>query len=173
MNVDRKKRSIIIEGADASGKSTLATQLGEHYGIYTFRAGPKPVNREHAEVCMIYQCAWLSKTSCVWDRFTGISNICNMPPINEDDVPVHAYYTKEALKHAAIVVCTAQNLDNHVRAINESKEDITRMEEESEQVGNNYKRMAHDLPGVIRYDFKVRSLKSLIEELDHAVSISL
>ena len=112
--------SIIVEGADASGKSTLVTKLSEHYGIYAFRAGPKPVDREHAEVCMIYQCAWLKKYPCVWDRFTGISNTCNMPPIAEEDVPMHAYYTKLAIESAICIICTAQNLEGHITAVHES-----------------------------------------------------
>lgn len=168
-----KKRSIIVEGADASGKSTLATKLGEHYGIYTFRAGPKPVDREHAEICMIYQCAWLSKTSCIWDRFTGVSNVCNLPTIDEDDVVMHAHYVTQALKSSVIVVCTGQNLEGHTQESYESDLDLERMRQENEQVVSNYIRMAHDLPGVIRYDFKVRSFESLIEEIDHAISIDI
>jgi hypothetical protein len=163
-----------VEGADASGKSTLATSLGKHYGIYTFRAGPKPVDMEHAEVCMIYQCAWLKKTSCVWDRFTGISNVCNMPPIsNDSDLLMHAHYVKQALNDAVVIICTGQNLDNHSRSVYETDEDLIRVIKEHTQVSDNYKRMAHDLPGVIRYDFKVRSYDSLIEEIDYAVSIRL
>jgi hypothetical protein len=171
--MDHKKRSIIVEGADASGKSTLATKLGEHYGIYTFRAGPKPVDSEHSEICMIYQCAWLRKTSCVWDRFTGISNICNLPAIHNKDIPMHGHYANLAMEHAAIVICTGQNLDGHRQESYESDEDLDRMIMETAQVSDNYKRLAHDLPNVIRYDFKVRSYESLLEELDYAVSIRL
>jgi len=173
MNVDHKKRSIIVEGADASGKSTLATKLGKHYGIYTFRAGPKPVDREHAEICMIYQCAWLKNTSCVWDRFTGISNICNMPPINDNDVVMHAHYVTQAQKDAVLVVCTGQNLEQHSKEPYETDEALEIMHKESTQVLNNYVRMAYELPSVIRYDFKVRSFESLIEEIDHEISIRL
>jgi len=174
LKVDQpKKRSIIVEGADASGKSTLSTRLGKHYGIYTFRAGPKPVDREHAEVCMIYQCAWLKMTSCVWDRFTGISNTCNMPPLDENDMIMHAYYTKVAMLDSVVIVCTGQDLDNHVRGVHESKKDLEKMKLENSIVHNNYVMMAHDLPGVIRYDFKVRPFESLIEEIDYEISIRL
>lgn len=166
-----RKPSIIVEGADASGKSTLVTTLSEHYGIYPFRAGPKPVDSEHAEICMIYQTQWLTKTPCVWDRFTGISNVCNFPIIeDEHDLHMHAYYVKNILQHAVIVICTASNLDNHERAVYESDEDEQTMLKQNEQVRNNYIKMAHDLPGVIGYDFKVMPLDSLIERIDHAFS---
>ena len=42
------------------------------------------------------------------------------------------------------------------------------MMRENQQVVNNYIRMAHDLPGVIAYDFKVMEFESLIERIDHA-----
>lgn len=171
--MDHKKRSIIVEGADASGKSTLATKLGKHYGIYTFRAGPKPVDREHSEICMIYQCAWLKNTSCVWDRFTGISNICNMPSVDKIDVAMYAHYVTQAQKNAVIVMCTGQNLNAHSKESYETNEALKRMLTENIQVLNNYVRMAHDLPNIIRYDYKVRSFESLIEELDHEISICL
>jgi len=163
--------SIIVEGADASGKSTLVNNLSRHYGIYPFRAGPKPVDREHAEICMIYQTAWLTKTPCVWDRFTGISNVCNLPEIeDQNDLVMHAHYVRAVMDKAVIVICTAENLDNHEKAVYESEEDEKRMLRESQIVRNNYIRMAHDLPGVISYDFKVMKFKSLIRRIDHAFS---
>lgn len=164
---------MIVEGPDSSGKSTLVAKLGEIYGLPTFRAGPKPVDSEHSEVCMIYQCAWLRKRPCIWDRFTGISNTCNMPPLNDADIPMHAYYTKIAMEHAIVIVCTGQSLDDHTQEVYETDEDIDIMKREATQVKNNYIRMAHDLPRVITYDFKVRTLESLAEEIDHEISIRL
>jgi hypothetical protein len=96
-----------------------------------------------------------------------------MPPLTEDDVPVHAYYTKLALQSAVVVVCTAENIDNHVPEHYESTTAIEQMKRERQQVIDNYTRMAHDLPGVITYDFKVRSFESLIREIDGAISIRL
>lgn len=165
-----RKPSIIVEGPDASGKSTLVTKLSEHYGIYSFRAGPKPVDREHAEICMIYQCSWLTKYPCVWDRFTGISNTCNLPPLEEDDVPIHAHYTKVAMQNSVIVICTAQNLEEHEPAVYETEKDIEAMRKENQTVVNNYIRFAHDLPGAIGYDFNVMKFESLIDRIDHAFS---
>lgn len=167
------KRSIIIEGPDASGKSTLATRLGEHYGLYVFRAGPRPVDREHAEVCMIYQSAWLSKTRCIWDRVTPISNACNMPPLDEADTLMHAHYLKTMMQHAVIIMCTAENLENHVLKPSETPVDDFNMRRDRQIVLNNYAKFAHDLPGVIRYDFKVRTLEDLIDEVDYEISTAL
>lgn len=173
MDLRTKKRSIIIEGADATGKSTLASKLGVHYKIHVFHAGPKPTSTHHAELCMMYQLEWLERSSCIWDRFTGISNICNLPGLSRDSAKMHAHYTKKVINCAAVIICTAENLDAHNGENYESEEDLKRVKIEHETVSNNYKRMAHDLPRVIRYDFKIRTLKSLIEELDHAVSISI
>ena len=173
MDLRPQKRSIIIEGADATGKSTLATELGKHYGIYVFRAGPKPTSARHDELCMLYQVEWLRKTSCIWDRFTGISNVCNLPGLSRHSTKMHAHYTKKAQLDAAVVICTTENLEEHTQEEYETDEDIKRVKIEHETVSNNYKRMAHDLPKVIRYDFKIRTLESLIEELDHAVSIRI
>lgn len=167
------KRSIIIEGPDASGKSTLATRLGEHYGLYVFRAGPRPVDKEHAEVCMIYQTAWLSKTQCIWDRVTPISNACNMPPLDEADTLMHAHYLKTMMQYAVIIICTAENLEHHLPGHNEKEDDIRQMVSDRQIVLNNYARFAHDLPGVIRYDFKVRTLEDLIDEVDYEISTAL
>lgn len=171
--MDHKKRSIIVEGANASGKSTLATKLGQYYGIFTFRAGPKPKDREHSEICMIYQCAWLKKTSCVWDRFTGISNVCNLPALDKSDLIAHAYYVKIAMTNAVVIVCTADNMDQHFKSQGQSHENMRLVVNNQKQIKNNYIKMAYDLPGVIRYDFKIRSFESLIKEIDYAVSIDI
>jgi len=168
-----KRRSIIVEGMDASGKSTLANKLSEHYGIYCFSAGPKPTGMIHAEVCMRYQLEWLKNTSCVWDRITPISNVCNLPKLAKQSQDIHAYYAKSCLYYGAIVVCTTENLDTHEKAVYESDEDIKSMLADRQIVANNYKKMAHDLPNVIRYDFRLRRFASLLEELDAALSISL
>jgi len=167
-----RKPSIIVEGADASGKSTLVGKLSVHYGIHAFSAGPPPVDMAHAEICMLYQTHWLLKYPCVWDRFTGISNVCNLPEIQEDaDLKMHASYVNQILSSPVIIViCTAQNLDGHARAVYESEEDEARMRSENKIVRNNYVRMAHDLPGVISYDFKVMSFRQLVGRIDHAFS---
>jgi hypothetical protein len=166
-------KSIIVEGPDASGKSTLATRLSEYYGLYVFRAGPRPVDREHAEVCMIYQTAWLSKTQCIWDRVTPISNACNMPPLDEADTLAHAHYLKVMMQHAVIVMCTAENLENHVLEPSETPVDDFNMRRDRQIVLNNYAKFAHDLPGVIRYNFKVRTFRDLIDEIDYEISTGL
>ncbi|MDJ0952540.1 MAG: hypothetical protein QNJ81_02555 [Acidimicrobiia bacterium] len=166
-----RKPSIIVEGPDSSGKSTLVDQLSEHYKIYPFRAGPKPVDMEHAEVCMVYQLQWLSKYPCVWDRFTGISNVCNLPEIeDENDLLTHARYVSEVIKHAVVVVCTRQNLEVHKKAVYESEEDEQRMLKEATIVHSNYIKMAHDLPGAIGYDYEVMEFESLVRRIDHAFS---
>lgn len=173
MDLSSKKRSIIVEGADATGKSTLATKLGQQYGIYTFRAGPKPTSTKHAEMCMLYQNMWLHNQSCVWDRHTGISNVCNLPGLSKQSTRMHAYYVKEALQYSLIIVCTAENLDSHNQESYETGADLERVRKEHSTVSNNYKKMAHDLPSVIRYDFKIKPFQTLIEEIDRAISISI
>ncbi len=173
MDLRPKRRSIIIEGADATGKSTLATKLGEHYGIYVFRAGPKPTSAKHDEICMLYQIEWIRKTSCIWDRFTGISNVCNLPGLSMHATKMHAYYTKKAQLDATVIICTTENIEEHNREDYETDKDLERVKIEHETVSNNYKKMAYNLAKVIRYDFKVRTLESLIEELDDAFSVRI
>lgn len=164
-----RKPSIIVEGADASGKSTLVTKLSDHFGIYPFRAGPKPIDMEHAEICMLYQTTWLEKSPCVWDRFTGISNVCNLPEItNQADLIMHASYVKRASQAAVIVVCTAQDISKHEPEPNETQEDIDFVYKNNHIIRANYTKFAHDFPHAIGYDYNVMSLDSLVRRIEHA-----
>ena len=133
-----RRHSIIIEGPDASGKSTLAKTLSSYYGMHAFAAGPKPVDREHAEVCMMYQCAWLKNTNCIWDRFTGISNVCNLPELADEDIPMHAHYFKVAMQDAVIIMCTAENMDDHILEPYETSTDEAQILQDRIIILNNY-----------------------------------
>jgi hypothetical protein len=141
--------------------------------MHAFAAGPKPVDREHAEVCMMYQCAWLKNTNCIWDRFTGISNVCNLPELADEDIPMHAHYFKVAMQDAVIIMCTAENMDDHILEPYETSTDEAQILQDRIIILNNYAKFTHELPNVIRYDFKVRKLDSLIQEIDHAFSIDI
>lgn len=168
-----RKQSIIIEGPDSSGKSTLATKLGLYYGMYVFRAGPKPVGYQHALICMTYQNSWITRTSCIWDRLTAISNQCNLP---KPSFPAQKNYDlaiKTIRQYGIIVMCTAQNLEAHKLESYETEEDFIGVKEEHTIVTNNYIKFAYDTPGVLTYDFKVKSFDSLIEEINHALSINI
>lgn len=161
------KPSIIVEGPDASGKSSLVTKLSKHYGIYPFIAGPKPVNMKHAEVCMIYQLHWLELQPCVWDRFTGISNVCNLPEIESDiDLAMHAGYVKAAMSRSSIIICTHQDLSKHKKTVVESDEDEKRMIRESRIVYKNYIEMSERLPNAIAYDYTKTSFTELVGLID-------
>lgn len=60
---------IVLEGADNSGKSTLAAKFS---GIPVYTAGPAPKNDEEEDKCLIEQMNRVPKT-CVQDRLTCIS----------------------------------------------------------------------------------------------------
>ena len=69
-------KSIIVEGPDNTGKSTLAQRLSSHFGVPLFRAGPAPSGFSMVRTCCDYQFGWMMQRACVFDRITPISHSC-------------------------------------------------------------------------------------------------
>lgn len=75
-------KSIIVEGLDNTGKSTLCQYLSDHLKLPLFRAGPPPLNEDLIKVCCEYQLGWMYSRPCIFDRVTPVSTHCYNPSMS-------------------------------------------------------------------------------------------
>ena len=69
-------RSIVIEGPDNSGKSTLAKNLSKILKFPIIKAGPPPKSNSLILTCCDLQYFWMLDRPCIFDRITPISHQC-------------------------------------------------------------------------------------------------
>lgn len=69
-----KIKSIVVEGADNTGKTTLARYLSSYFGLPYIAAGPPPRRLDLIKSCCDYQWQWMLERPCVFDRITPISH---------------------------------------------------------------------------------------------------
>jgi hypothetical protein len=70
------RKSLVLEGPDNSGKSTLARALSAKFKMPIIQAGPPPRRLDHLKTCCEYQVSWMMDRGCIFDRVTPISHQC-------------------------------------------------------------------------------------------------
>ena len=82
-------RSVIVEGVDGTGKSTLAAHLAKKFGLRHMRNGPRPKNLIEARRYVNWQLLALRYGGYVVDRITPMSQVaygaCH-GALNEDEL---------------------------------------------------------------------------------------
>lgn len=114
-------KSIIVEGFDCMGKSTLIDKLSEAFPLKVYQAGGPPRNKEHAIQCCRDQLG-RSNYGTIFDRVTPISNACYADKL--DDTTYRTALTA-LCKTCIVIYCkTTWVNDDHVIKDHDTPEHI-------------------------------------------------
>jgi len=171
-------KSIIVEGYDNMGKSTLIDDL-HHTSSFNFpihRAGPPAQNDAHAILCceeqldkMVHQSSYT-----LFDRITPISRTCYQFDIGDRHRRTLSMFLREMMRHSIIVWCDTDNdPESHVVKEYDTPEHLEFLHNNEFKIISNYRDIMASLPGVIRYDYRAHSIDQLVEKIDVAVSSRL
>lgn len=160
------KRSIILEGPNGGGKSTLSKILEEHFGLPAYHSGPNPGDTDKAIMACNHQMLKIMNGFIV-DRVTPISR----PVYDHDTIPAHEIESfglvlDNMLRHAVVVYCNGVGPftnkpyypDGHFETVSKERIKIRKLYEVS------FKDIPH-----IPYDWHKDSLKELLKELDKCI----
>lgn len=148
--------SIILEGTDNSGKSTLARELARRFDVPVLHPGPRPTTPEEETQCISDQ--WFkSHGRLVLDRVTCISTPAYTVGFTDR-------YLKEAmlLDHAQCLVIYCRppakeilNFDTHILKEYDDPLHIIKLQERIPQIIRNYDGMMAQIRHV-KYDYTAR-----------------
>ena len=93
--------SIIVEGPDGCGKSTLARAIGMQLNRPVINIGPKPKNLWELSKCLRTQYA-LSKQGVIFDRLTAISHQVYQNNLNNR---FYKKILKSILENSFLIIC--------------------------------------------------------------------
>ena len=141
---------IVVEGYDASGKSTLAKALAEKYGLSLVEAGPKPPSNLDAIADSVIQSRM---DNVVHSRITPISR----QAYQLDNSAIHIAHLKAALKrfidkNTVFIRCTGV-ADVHEIKDYDTKEHLEYLEKNEISIRTNYSRLFVEIP---HFDYNFR-----------------
>lgn len=126
-------RSVIIEGYDGCGKSTLATYLSNNMGLPVYLAGPKPKNLWEI-IKRIFEQNKALNDGVIMDRCTPISEAIYGEKTNNI---IYKLLTRYFLSKADLVLCVSEN-PIHVIKQYDTIEHIEFIENNKEKLMNSY-----------------------------------
>lgn len=157
-------KSIILEGIDGCGKSTLALQLGAHYGVGIHSIGGPPRNNDTAITMSRYQMNIADSSTVIFDRVTSMSRLC----YEQDLSKLHTAQMKNDMEFL-LKKCIVIWVTNPV-PVNEIKEYDT--DEHLKAISDNHlmiKHSYHDMMEKIphfHYDYTESTFADLVAELN-------
>ncbi len=166
--VDRSNimKSIILEGIDGVGKSTLARELGAYYNMGVHSIGGPPPNNDTAQTMSGYQVAIASSSIVVFDRVTSISRLCY-----EKDLSVMHVKNlgSDSLKllHDCILIWVTNPVPINIVKEYDTDKHLKAIKDNEIMIKDNYQRFMSSVPH-FHYDYTEMSFKDLIEELNNA-----
>jgi len=157
-----KKKSIILEGPNGGGKSTLSKMLAKDLGLPTYHSGPNPGDT-NAAIKACQQQFERIMGGYIIDRVTPISRpIYDHDVIPKYEIETFELYLDSMMKYAVIIHCDGRGLftakdyypEGHFNSINKNKEEIQRLYFEM------FKTIHH-----IHYNWKDDSYDKLLEKI--------
>jgi len=160
-------KSIIIEGFDGCGKSTLAKQLGRFYNLGIHVIGGKPKSNDIAKEMSWYQCLIAKHSLAIFDRVTCISRLCYELDMNE----LHRAMLLRDLSYlesSCIFIWTT--VPNEVHEIKEydTDEHIKHITENRDIIKANYHSVMTSIDH-IHYDYTDMPMDDLLNEINMRV----
>lgn len=159
---------IVVEGYDASGKSTLARALAEKLGLVVVEAGPKPPSDLDAIADGINQ---LRMTDTVHSRITPISRRCyqfDISRLHHDHL--EAILLRFEKMGAIFIYCTGKS-DIHEVKQYDTIEHLRFLEKHEVQIRHNYDTLFTMIPH-LKYNFHTDSLEELVCDIRKMLSLS-
>ena len=156
------KESIIVEGLDASGKSTLVGKLSEIFDLPIHVAGGPPGGDDAALKCVSDQYA-AAIDGVILDRATVISRQCyeDISAKHRKQLNVSLAYL---LKRAVVIYCSPATFGEHVLKDRDSLEHLEHIEKNAVAIADRYERLMRFIPH-ITYDFNSTPIDDLVEEI--------
>lgn len=165
LGIDMK---IVVEGYDASGKSTLAKALAEKYGLSLVEAGPKPPSNLDAIADSDIQARM---DNVVHSRITPISR----QAYQFDNSPIHVAHLRAAFKmfqdKDTIFIFCVGVADEHEVKDYDTEEHLIFLKNNEERIRENYWRLFTYIPH-IKYNFKTDKLEDILCHIDQTVKPS-
>lgn len=159
---------IVVEGYDASGKSTLAKALAETYGLSLVEAGPKPPNDLDAIADSVIQ---ERMTDVVHSRITPISRQAyQLDNTRHHTIQLNAMVERFLQKGAVFIYCTGRAAE-HVVKDYDTQEHLAYLDRYEDIIRQRYDVLFRNIDCII-YDFKLDDIKDLICRIDQIVGLS-
>lgn len=162
------KPSIVIEGFDTCGKSTLVKALSERLGMNTYHPGGPAKDMQHAIECSEHQLN-LAKVGTIMDRITPISRLCYQTghalPLGVHEIVVLAGYLHQIKKHAQVIWCVRYS-GKHTTDMKpyDTEEHLKDIQNRAEHINSMYSNIMPYIADVI-YDFHEDSVDDIIGKL--------
>ena len=156
------KASIVLEGFDGAGKSTLAKFLANAFGLPIVSAGPPAKNDAHAIDCCYDQlCA--AETGAILDRITPISRICYQQDVSfEHQSVLHKFLTE--IYGLSVIIWCRPSVYTHERSEYDTDEHILDIENRESHIKANYIKIMKSIPH-IEYDWRYDNRILLMDEI--------
>lgn len=160
-------KSIIIEGFDGCGKSTLARQLGQYFNMGVHTIGGRPKNDDIAFEMSTYQLGIAQHSRVIFDRVTCISRMCYEENIKNShllDLQEHMDF----LANRCIVVWATvpKNMEMHEIKPYDDEAHLRYIDNNAARIKENYLQIMDSL-NHIHYDFTEMTINELIEEINN------
>jgi hypothetical protein len=156
------KGSIILEGYDGAGKSTLANQLSKTLKMPVFHAGPKVSTDVEAMECCRDQMMEMTERR-IMDRVTPISRLCYQVGLSD----LHSYDLLEALidmKRYSYVVWCKPTKYVHIPRQGEDLDHVRDIEARRASILMKYDRVMPAFADIV-YDWEVHDHLWVIKNL--------
>lgn len=153
---------IIVEGYDASGKSTLAQALADRLGLSVLEAGPKPPSDKQALIDSYMQ---FNSANVVHCRITPISRQayqldCSDAHYRELQNIVQRYAEEDAI----FIYCTGEADDHQVKDY-DTPGHLEYLSKNQDTIKSRYDRIFSKI-NHIKYDFKVDSMEDFVCKIE-------
>lgn len=160
------RKSVILEGANGCGKSTLARQLEKDLGLTYSHSGPNPGDSDKAREACINQIKLLEQ-GCVVDRVTPISRVIyDWDVIPESELKEYNYFLEVMLSRAVVIHCTATGLFTNKSYYPEGH--YERVLKDSDKIKELYADLMQGIPH-IKYDWTSDSYYKLLEKINESL----
>ena len=160
-------KSIIVEGFDNMGKSTLIKVLREELDMDGYIAGGPPKTQKEARDRCREQMA-LAPMGIVYDRCTPISDMCYTFPNENEGLFDH---TREyLLKYCIVIFCSTEwEESTHEVKEHDTEEHLAFIEENRDAICNRYNELMaaikEDGAIVLTYDWRNDDVVHLVENI--------
>jgi len=151
---------IILEGLDASGKSTLGAFLSKELDLPIRYAGGPPGNRDIVVERCIEQHQY---DDCIFDRVTSISERAYRIDISDDLYDELSTFTEMLISRGCLVVwCTG--CGNHELKGHDTEEHVRHITENADIIAKRYIKIFRDIP-YFSFNFKFQKMEEVLEWL--------
>lgn len=155
--------NIVIEGANGTGKSTLAEELGIVFGLQVIHAnGPSKTEEECLARC-IRQEALIDLSEYVFDRTQSISFLVYQEYDAMIERKVYGF-AEHLADNCKLIYCVGQGKHDYSGKPHYDEKLKNQVDNDQEGIRNMYEEVMQGLPH-LRYDFESGDILKLIEEI--------